>query len=67
MANYAMYLQPDLAVMYCNLVTVTTEPRLETVEMRNGVGALWPFLSDHERTLLHDLDLADESGCRYIA
>ena len=47
--NYAIHLQPDLAVSYYGLITVTTEPRLETVEMRNGVGAHWPFLSDTER------------------
>ena len=60
-----MYLQPELAVSYYGIVTVTTEPRLETVEMRNAVGALWPFLSDTERALLHELDLADESEKRY--
>ena len=60
-----MHLQPDLAVSYYSIVTVTTEPRLETVEMRNGVGALWSFLSDPERSLLHQLELADESEHRY--
>ena len=60
-----MHLQADLAVSYYSIVTVTTEPRLETVEMRNGVGALWAFLSDHERKLLHELDLADESEHRF--
>ncbi len=65
MANYAMFLQPDLNVSYCRLITVTTEPRLETVEMRNGMGAFWPFLSDHERKLLHELDLADQSEHRF--
>ena len=60
-----MHLQPDLAVSYYGIVTVTTEPRLETVEMRNGVGALWPFLSDHERKLLNELELADESEHRF--
>ncbi len=60
-----MHLQPDLAVSYYGIVTVTTEPRLETVEMRNGVGALWPFLCDHERKLLNELELADESEHRF--
>ena len=59
-----MHLQPDLAVSYYGIVTVTTEARLETVEMRNTVGARWPFLSDHERKLLHELELADESEHR---
>ena len=65
MASYATHLQPDLAVSYYGLITVTTEPRLETVEMRNGVGALWPFLSDPERTLVKELDLADETDPRF--
>lgn len=65
MANYAAQLQPELKVAYYGIVTVTTEPRLETVEMRNAVGALWPFLSDKERRLLHELELADETEHRY--
>lgn len=65
MANYATHLQPELKVGYYGIITVTTEPRLETVEMRNGVGALWPFLSDNERKLLHELELADETEHRY--
>ncbi len=60
-----MYLQPDLNVSYFGLITVTTEARLETVEMRNGVGALWPFLSDHERKLVHELEIADETDTRF--
>ncbi|MCH8841509.1 MAG: hypothetical protein IID61_00870 [SAR324 cluster bacterium] len=65
MGGYAMHLQPDLAVSYYSIVTVTTEPRLETVEMRHGVAALWPFLSDHERHLLNELELVDESEHRF--
>ena len=65
MGGYAMHLQPDLAVSYYGIITVTTEPRLETVEMRNGVGAWWPFFSDRERTLLQELELADESEHRF--
>ena len=65
MAGYATCLQPDLAVSYFGIMTVTTEPRLETVEMRNAVGARWPFFSDNERKLLHQLELADESEHRY--
>ncbi len=65
MGGYATHLQPDLAVSYYGIVTVTTEPRLETVEMRNGVSALWPFFSDKERKLLHELELADESEHRF--
>ncbi len=65
MTNYAQYLQPELIVSYCKLVTVTTEPRLESVEMRNGVAAFWPFLSDRKRTLLHELQFIDDSEHRF--
>ena len=63
--NYAADFQHELSVNYCKLITVTTEPRLESIEMRNGVGALWPFLSDKKRKLVHELDLADESEHRF--
>ena len=33
--------------------------------MKTGVGAFWPFLSDHDRKLLRELDLADDSDPRY--
>jgi hypothetical protein len=33
--------------------------------MKTGVGAFWPFLSDHERTLLQELGISDESDPRY--
>ena len=65
MVNYAMYLQPDLRAMYCNLITVTTEPALETREMRGGLGAYWQFLCDQERTLLKELDMVDETEHRF--
>jgi len=63
--SYAVDFQPELSVNYCKLLTVTTEPRLESIEMRNGVGALWPFLSDNKRKLLQELDLADETDPRF--
>ncbi len=65
MTNYAVHLQPELPVNYCKLVTVTTEDRLGSHEMRNAVGAMWPFLSDHERKLVYEFDMADESEHRF--
>lgn len=50
---------------YCKMITVTVEARLGSLEMKNGVGAFWPFLSDHERKLLRQLELADESDPRF--
>lgn len=65
MTNYALYLQPELQVNYCRLVSVSTEPRIGTSELRSAVGAHWPFLSDARRTLLHELDMADTSEKRF--
>ena len=50
---------------YCKLVTVSVEDHLGSVELRNSVGALWPFLSDPERKLVYELDMADESDERH--
>lgn len=65
MTNYAMYLQPELAVSYCNIVSVTVEDRLGSHEMRNAVGAFWPFLCDPDRKLLHELEMVDTSEHRF--
>ena len=54
-----------MPVNYCKMVTVTTEDQLGSHEMRNAVGAMWPFLSDHERKLVYELDMADESEDRF--
>ena len=59
MANYAQYLQPELGVNYCKLITVSVEDRLGTREMRDSVGAFWPFLSDPDRKLLNELDMGE--------
>ena len=60
-----MYLQPELPVNYCSLVTVTVEDRLGSHEMRNAVGAYWPFLSDSDRKLLYELEMVDTSEHRF--
>jgi len=40
-------------------VTISTDNLLETNEFRNGVGALWPFLSDPGRKVQKDLEIAE--------
>jgi peroxiredoxin len=52
-------LHREIEVGYCKLVTISTDPLLELNEMRNGVGAHWPFLSDPKRTVQKDLDIAE--------
>jgi peroxiredoxin len=42
-------LYPEIKVAYTRIVTISTDNLLETNEMRDGLGASWPFLSDPQR------------------
>jgi peroxiredoxin len=46
-------------VGYCRMVTITTSDPQETFNYRSGVNAEWPFLSDTERIVQRDLDIAE--------
>jgi peroxiredoxin len=46
-------------VGYCQLVTITTSVPQETLNYRSGIGAEWPFLSDPDRIIQRDLDIAE--------
>jgi peroxiredoxin len=52
-------LAPELKVAYTKIVTISTDNLLETNELRDGLGATWPFLSDLGRTVQKDLDIAE--------
>jgi peroxiredoxin len=52
-------LSRELEVGYCRLVTISTDNLLETNELRTGVSAHWPFLSDPGRKIQKDLDIAE--------
>jgi peroxiredoxin len=52
-------LEPEINVAYTKLVTITTDGLLELNEMRQGVGAHWPFLSDTQRRIQKDLDIQE--------
>ncbi len=54
-----LQLHREMEVGYCRLVTITTDSLLETNELRSGVGAHWPFLSDPGRKVQKDLDIAE--------
>src|ERR1700743_1063904 len=43
-ANY-----PKVAVAYTRIVTISTDPIIETNEFRSSIGAQWTFLSDAGR------------------
>ena len=50
---------PQIAVAYTKIVTIASATHHETQEFRASVGAQWTFLSDHERTIQKDLDIAE--------
>jgi peroxiredoxin len=52
-------LYPEIKVAYTKVVTISTDNLLETNEMRDALGAAWPFLSDAGRTVQKDLDIAE--------
>ena len=52
-------LHREMEVGYCRLVTITTDNLLETNELRSGLDAHWPFLSDPGRKVQKDLDIAE--------
>src|SRR5271154_1856551 len=53
-ANY-----PKIAVAYTQVATVATDDHHTLQEFRASVGAQWPFLSDPDRTVQKDLDIAE--------
>ncbi|MBI2404197.1 MAG: redoxin domain-containing protein [Gemmatimonadetes bacterium] len=59
MTTYVRDLQPELRVNYCKLFTVSVDDAMTTREVRDGVGADWPFLCDPERRLLRELEMVD--------
>ena len=52
-------LYPEIRVAYTKVVTISTDHLLETNEMRDALGAAWPFLSDPGRVVQKDLDIAE--------
>jgi hypothetical protein len=52
-------LYPEIKVAYTKVVTISTDNLLETNEMRDALGAAWPFLADPGRTVQKDLDIQE--------
>jgi peroxiredoxin len=52
-------MEPELKVAYTKIVTISTDAMMEANEMRDGLGAHWPFLIDPQRTVQRDLDIAE--------
>ena len=51
--------QKELAVSYCKVVAISTDPWRENAALRIGLGATFPILSDADRTAQHDLGLLE--------
>ena len=52
-------LYPEIMVAYTKVATISTDNLLEANEMRDALGAAWPFLSDPGRVVQKDLDIAE--------
>ena len=59
LSNYVQYLQPELIVNYCKLVVVSVDNPMLSKEVRDGLGATFPFLSDEEKKIINELDIVD--------
>ncbi len=61
LANYVEHLQPELIVNYCKLVVVSVDSPVLSKEIRDGLDATFPFLSDEEKRVITELDIVDSS------
>jgi peroxiredoxin len=65
LANYVAHLQPELEVNYCKLVVVWTDDPAATRAARKELGASFPFLCDHQRKVIADLDIVDTTDAHH--
>jgi len=61
LANYVEHLQPELIVNYCKLVVVSVDGPMLSREVKDGLGATFPFLCDPDRKLIGELDIVDHT------
>jgi peroxiredoxin len=54
-------LQKELAVNYCHLAVCSVDAPDVNDAFRTGLGAQFPFLSDHERKVVKMLDMTETS------
>ncbi len=59
--------QPELAVNYCQLVTISTDMPLVQAAFRAGLGAQWTFLADEKRELINQINILDVTEGEYAA
>jgi peroxiredoxin len=51
--------QAELQVNYCKLAVISTDPPEVSAAFRIGLGAMFTFLSDHERKAIRQLDMVE--------
>src|SRR4029077_1695484 len=61
LTNYVAHLQPELIVNYCKLLVVSVDNPMLSKEVRDGLGATFPFLCDAEKKVIGDLDIIDNT------
>jgi peroxiredoxin len=59
-------LQKELAINYCKLAVVSVDPPEVNDAFRTGLGAQFPFLSDHERKVVKMLNMTETSKSRGV-
>jgi peroxiredoxin len=65
LANYVAQLQPELEINYCKLAVVWTDDPAATRAARKELGARFPFLCDHQRKVIADLDIVDTTDANH--
>ena len=56
--------QEELAVNYCKLCVISVDPPEVNAAFRTGLRASFPFLTDSERKVIHQLDMVETSKTR---
>jgi peroxiredoxin len=58
--------QKELAINYCKLVVASVDAPEINAAFRTGLGAEFPFLSDHDRKVVQSLDMTETSKSRGV-
>ena len=56
--------QQELAVNYCKLAVASVDSPEINAALKAGLGAEFPFLSDHDRAVVRQLDMVEKSKSR---
>jgi len=59
LTNYVEHLQPELIVNYCKLVIVSVDSPMLSKDIKDGLGATFPFLSDEDKKVITELEIVD--------